>query len=157
MVIESIKRYNWQDKTVLIVEEDHSSLIFLKEILGFTGIGILDTRSGEDAVFLVKKHRNIDIVLMDTGLSRDDPYDIIRRIKSQRKDLPVIAQTTHTQPEDRERSYLGGCDAFVAKPIDTFELLWKMDLFLGDDHPEINQPHGNEYSQRKSGVNKRNS
>ena len=145
MVIESIQRYNWQDKTVLIIEEDHSSLVFLKEILGFTNIEILDTSSGKDAVFLVKKHRNIDIVLMDIGLSGDDPYDIIRRIKSLKKDIPVIAQTTHTTPDVREKCYHGGCDAFVAKPIDIFELLWKIDHFLGDDHPEINQPHGKEY------------
>jgi len=157
MVIESIQRYNWQGKTVLIVEEDHSGSIFLKEVLGFTRIGILNTRSGEEAVFLVKKHRNIDIVLMDIGLSSGDAFEIISRIKSQRKDLPVIAQTTHTMPDDRERCYHAGCDAFVSKPIDTFELLWKIDHFLGDDHPEINQPHGTDYSQKKSGIKKPNS
>jgi CheY-like chemotaxis protein len=140
MVIESIKRYNWKGRTALVIEEDPSGLAFLKEILGYTGMEILDTGSGEDAVFLVKKHRNIDIVLIETAISTSDGYDVIRRIKSQRKDIPVLVVSTHTLPEDREQSFEAGCDAFVTKPIDTFELLWNIDRLLGEDLPELNQP-----------------
>ena len=150
MVIESIKRYNWQGKTALVVEEDYSGLALLKELLGFTGMKILDTMSGEDAVFMIKKHRKIDIVLIEPAISTSDGYDAIRRIKSQRKDIPVIVQTTYTLPEERERCFEAGCDAFVAKPIDTFELFWNIDNFLGEDRPELNQPGRYRNQQEKT-------
>ena len=155
MIIESIQRYNWEGKTVLIVEEDTSSLFFLKEILGFTRTGILEAQTGEDAIFLVKKHRNIDMVLIDIGISCSDGYDVVRRIKSLKKDLPVIVQTTHTLPEDRENCYRAGCDAFVAKPIDTFELLWKIDHFMSGD-ADTGDPERIEYLRKKSDAEKRN-
>jgi CheY-like chemotaxis protein len=49
------KNYTWQDKVVLVVEDDFSSLMLLKAILSKTGVKIIVAEDGETAVDLVKK------------------------------------------------------------------------------------------------------
>jgi len=130
MVIKSIQSYNWKGKTVLIVEDDPASIFFLTEILGLTGIKTIAVENGDDALAICKNNKEIDILLMDMNLPTMDGFEATSRIKKINKKIPVIAQTAYALAEDRERCIACGCDDFIAKPINTFELLGKMDALL---------------------------
>ena len=147
MDTKSIKSYNWKDKTVLIVENDHLSLQFLKELLSYTGIEILDAPDGKDGLFWLKKHSGIDLIIYDIDLQSRESCEMVRKIKSFKDDLPIIAQSTYILIEDREKCYHAGCDAFIGKPVDTFELLWKMDHFLSGEMNAEN-PGLSDYSEK---------
>ena len=121
----------WKGKTVLVVEDDPAAVFFLKEILTPTGITVLITETGESAISLCKKNKSIDIVLMDMNLPNMSGYEATEKIKKIHKKLPVIAQTAYALTEDREKCIQHGCDGYVAKPINIFELLGKMDILLG--------------------------
>ncbi len=131
MIFKSIKNYTWKGKTVLVVEDDPAAVFFLKEIFSPTGIRMLVTETGESAVNLCWKNNNIDIVIMDMNLPEMDGYEATRRIKKIHKNIPVIAQTAYALTEDREKCIKYGCDGYVAKPVNIFELLGKMDELLG--------------------------
>lgn len=130
MIFKSVQNYNWEKKTVLIVEDDPATIFFLKEILSNTGITILIAETGESAISICKNNKKIDIVLMDMNLPGIDGYEATRKIKKNCTNLPVLAQTAHALIEDLEKCKNCGCDGYVAKPINIFELLAKMDILL---------------------------
>jgi len=130
MIFKSIQNYRWEKKTVLIVEDDFATIFFLKEILSNTGITILIANNGESAVSMCKENKSIDIILMDMNLPGMDGYEATRQIRKMRKNLPVIAQTAYALIEDLEKCTSSGCDDYVTKPINIFELLAKMEILM---------------------------
>ncbi len=127
---ESIGSYNWQDKTILVVEDDQQSYFFLQELLKRTKVNLKRARNGMEAIEICKNNDNLDLVLMDIQLPKMSGYDATREIKKIRKTLPVIAQTAYAMSGDREKSILSGCDDYLTKPISIESLLPKINQFI---------------------------
>lgn len=123
-------KYNWDDKNVMIVEDDEMSYIYLKEVLKSTNINIIHAKSGIEAVEMTRDNPDIDIILMDIKLPEMDGYEATRRIKQIRESLPVIAQTAYAMADDMQKSLQVGCDDYISKPINRRRLLQTMDLFF---------------------------
>ncbi|NOZ46474.1 MAG: response regulator, partial [Chlorobi bacterium] len=117
------KTYNWQNKTILIVEDDEISLKYLKQILMDTKVEIITTGNGKKAVEICYTNWSIDLVIMDIMLPDMDGHEATRLIKQIRKKLPIIAQTANVQTKNREKSEKAGCDEFIIKPINSDSLL----------------------------------
>jgi len=69
---------------------------------------------------------------MDIRLPDLNGIEVTRKIKKIRPSLPIIAQTAHAMPEDKENCLIAGCDEYTTKPIDMaylFELLQKHLVF----------------------------
>lgn len=107
----------WVDKTILIVEDVESNFQFLAATLRRSGAELLWSKTGEDAIEIVRNNHNIDLVLMDVQLSGIDGYEVTRQIKLIRPALPVVAQTAYAMMGEKEKSQHAGCDAYLAKPI----------------------------------------
>jgi CheY-like chemotaxis protein len=121
---------SWIGKTVLVVEDIELNFRYIKELLTPTNINILRAENGKVAVELVEKEKAIDIVLMDIFMPIMNGYEATRRIKVQRSDLPIIAQTAYALSEERNLAMEAGCDDFIAKPIEKENLINKMDHFF---------------------------
>ena len=111
------------DLTILIAEDDKVCSLVLKMYLKGDNITILSAVNGKEAVELVKKHPEINIVLMDIKMPVMNGFEATRQIKKLRPELPVIAQTAFTSKEDREKAEKAGCDCVILKPINKNELL----------------------------------
>jgi CheY-like chemotaxis protein len=63
------------------------------------------------------------VVLLDLGLPRVGGLDVLKRIRAdaRTRHLPVVILTSSAEEQDRLRSYLGGANSFVRKPIDFAE------------------------------------
>ena len=122
--------YNWEKHTILIVEDDYSSVFYLKEILKDTGVNLEITGDGENAVQICRDNKSISLVLMDIQLPLLDGLEATRKIKSIRPELPIIAQTAYAMPYDLENCTEAGCDDYITKPIDMLELLEKVNKYL---------------------------
>jgi signal transduction histidine kinase/CheY-like chemotaxis protein len=125
--------YNWEGKTILIVEDDLHGMSYLVELLKKTRVSILQAFSGDMAVELCKNHHP-DLVIMDIQLPGMDGLEATRIIKQMNARLPVIAQTAFAMAGDRERIKQAGCDDYLAKPIDSKQLLPRI-----NDHLKIYQ------------------
>jgi two-component system, cell cycle response regulator DivK len=122
--------YKWQDKTILIVEDDFSSLMLLKAILSKTGANILVAEDGESAVSTISSNSNIDMILMDIRLNGITGLEATRQIRLVNSFIPIIAQTACAITGDMEKCIAAGCNAYITKPIETSKLLETMEYFF---------------------------
>lgn len=124
------QKYFWDDKVILVVEDDTSSSLLLQAILSRTGARLLFAEDGESAVTLIENQSEIDMVLMDIRLKGLNGLEATSRIKQISPNTPVIAQTACAIIGDMESCYKAGCNAYLAKPINTQTLLETIDYYF---------------------------
>jgi signal transduction histidine kinase/CheY-like chemotaxis protein/streptogramin lyase len=105
--------------TVLIAEDDVTNYILLKKILKPTHAEILWAKSGDEAVEMVQKAKNIGrlLVLMDIKMPIMNGIEALRIIRQKYASLPVIAVTAYAQESDRAEILKNNFNGYVTKPI----------------------------------------
>lgn len=105
-----------REKKVLIVEDNESCFILIREYLNLLGAKYIRARNGVE-VSEVLKTNAIDLALVDLWLSNNESgIDITRLIKTISPDTPVIIQTAEASAENKEKCYDAGCDDYLVKP-----------------------------------------
>ena len=122
--------FNWNDKTILIVEDEFSNFYFLSEILSLTGAKIIHALNGKESVNICSQHKNIDLILMDIKMPEMNGYEATFLIKKMKPDLPIIAQTAYAFSDDFQKSLEAGCDDYISKPIVKELLIEKLAVYL---------------------------
>jgi len=113
------KQYDdWSGYEVLVAEDVESNYLYIKELLSPTKIRILRARDGLEAVEIFEKHPRIDMVLMDILMPGLDGYEATTKIRSVRKEIPVIAQTAFTFEGEIINGLYAGCFTdYIMKPF----------------------------------------
>lgn len=127
---KSTKDYNWSDKHLLLVEDEEVNTKFIHELLTDTGINLMHVTTGEEAVEICRTNHQIDLILMDIRLPGINGFETTRKIKSIRKDLPVIAQTAYAMQNEKKSCLEAGCDRYLTKPFIQKDLLNAINDFL---------------------------
>jgi len=117
---------DWENRTILIVEDVLPNFLFLQSALQKTHAKIAHAHNGNEAVKMCLEDKNIDLVLMDLHLPGMDGLAATREIKKKRADVTVIAHTAFVLSGERKKSFDAGCDDYIAKPIRTNELIFKI-------------------------------
>lgn len=115
--------YNFIGKTILIVEDEDFSQLFFEKSLKKTNANLLFTKDGIEAIEMVMKNLDIDLVLMDIRLPRMDGIEATSKIKQINPEIPVIIQTAYAMDSALYEAQNSGCDGFITKPIDIRALL----------------------------------
>lgn len=118
---------NWKDKTVLIVEDIQENFELLHSFLEPTGCNIIHAKNGKSAIELFKNNPNIALVLLDIGLPDMSGKEVLKEIKKQRIDTPVITQTAFTVSAKKEELLQAGVEDFITKPIDAKSIIDSME------------------------------
>jgi len=118
-------------KRVLIVDDDIRNIFAMTAVLERHKMDVGAAESGIDALEQIEK-TTPDIVLMDIMLPEMDGYETTRRIreKPQFKGLPIIALTAKAMKGDREKCIEAGASDYIAKPVDTEQLLSLLRVWL---------------------------
>ena len=124
--------HQWKDKTILIVEDDPSSLKLLEEMLKPVTADLITCNHGKETLKVLQEHTEIDLVLLDIDLPDIDGRDITRKIREFSSTLPVIAQTAMVKAKDKASIMEAGADEYFPKPIDWDVLFDKIDKYLGE-------------------------
>jgi signal transduction histidine kinase len=115
--------YNWKNKLILVAEDEHTNYKFIEKALQKTNISLLWAKNGLETLELIKKNKNIDLVLMDIRMPLMDGYEATKKIKEINKDIPIIAQTAFALKDEKEQIIKAGCNDYISKPFAIHELL----------------------------------
>ena len=120
-------------KTVLIVEDNELNMKLFNDLVETRGCRIVQTRSGMEAVELARRYRP-DLILMDIQLPEVSGLQVTQWLKDDEelRPIPVIAVTAFAMKGDEEKIRLGGCEAYLSKPISVVKFFETIDNFLGN-------------------------
>jgi len=119
-------------RKLLLVDDDMRNSYALSKKLIEVGFDVEMANNGKDAIEFLEKGGNFELVLMDIMMPVMDGNEATEHIRKipQFKNLPIIALTAKTMPEDRERCLKAGASEYITKPIDFDKLLSIMRIWL---------------------------
>lgn len=126
--------YQWNNKTILIVEDELANYSLLSNIIQPTNAKIIWAKDGLEAVKFCEENQEIDLVLMDIKMPKLNGIEATKKIKKMNRSLPIIAQTAFAMPNDEENCLDAGCDDYLAKPLKVDDILNKIHSFLKTSH-----------------------
>jgi len=111
--------------TVLLVDDDARNVFALSSVLERRGMKVLTATTGLEAIQLIEATPQLALVLMDIMMPGMDGYQAISAIRKNPKHrrLPIIALTAKAMKGDREKCLDAGASDYLAKPVDTEQLL----------------------------------
>ena len=107
---------------VLIVEDETQMAKLIELELGYEGYKVEIAKTGKEALEKVEKFKP-DLIILDWVLPEIDGLEIIRRVRSEGNEVPVIVLTGRTELSDKVLSLDSGADDYITKPFATEELL----------------------------------
>lgn len=134
--IEEIKQkqekmdYKWDDKTILIAEDDEFNYLVVEAALNQSEAKVLWAKDGVQAVEMVKQNNQIDLVLMDVKMPNLNGYEAIKQIKALGKTMPIIALTAYVLEDEINRYQDMGCNDFIPKPLKIDDFLSTINKYI---------------------------
>jgi len=119
-------------KKVLVVDDDMRNIFALSSVLERRGMVVLTAGTGREAISMLESTPDVAIVLMDIMMPEMDGYatmQVIRQNASFRR-LPIIALTAKAMKGDREKCLEAGASEYLAKPVNTEQLLSALRMWL---------------------------
>jgi HAMP domain-containing protein/CheY-like chemotaxis protein/signal transduction histidine kinase len=119
-------------RTALLVDDDARNIFALSSVLERRGMRVLTATTGREAVELVESTPDLAIVLMDVMMPEMDGYQTTQVIRAKPKfrRLPIIALTAKAMKGDREKCLEAGASDYLAKPVNTEQLLSALRMWL---------------------------
>jgi len=112
-------------RKVLLVDDDIRNIFALNSLLERHHMEVISAYNGQEAIEKLESSAGISMVLMDVMMPGMDGYETMRLIRSNAslQRLPIIALTAKAMKEDRERCLEAGASDYVAKPVNSEQLL----------------------------------
>jgi len=126
----AITKNDYRGKTILIAEDEITSYEFLRIFFTKMNIRVLWAKNGIEAIDMCQSDPLIDLVLMDIKMPILNGYESTRKIKKMLPGMPIIAQTAHAMPSEKEEALNSGCDDYLSKPIEMVQLKALLEKYL---------------------------
>ncbi|HEX2466320.1 MAG TPA: response regulator, partial [Thermoanaerobaculia bacterium] len=119
-------------RTVLVVDDDVRNIFALSSVLERRGMKVLTATTGADAIKTMETTSDLAIVLMDIMMPGMDGYQTMQAIRRDPRfvRLPIIALTAKAMKGDREKCLEAGASDYLAKPVNTEQLLSALRMWL---------------------------
>ena len=119
-------------RTALLVDDDARNIFALSSVLERRGMKVLTATTGREAIELVESTPDVAIVLMDIMMPEMDGYQTIGAIRERPsyRRLPIVALTAKAMKGDREKCLDAGASDYLAKPVNTEQLLSALRMWL---------------------------
>jgi CheY-like chemotaxis protein len=119
-------------RTVLVVVDDARNIFALSSVLERRGMKVLTATTGREAISILEDEPELAIVLMDIMMPEMDGYETIGMIRQEARfrRLPIIALTAKAMKGDREKCLAAGASDYLAKPVNTEQLLSALRMWL---------------------------
>ncbi len=120
------------ERKVLVVDDDVRNIFALSSVLERHGMEVIAATTGAEAIERIGRTPDLALVLMDIMMPEMDGYETMRRIRAmpQHRLLPIIALTAKAMKGDREKCLEAGASDYIAKPVNTEQLLSLLRMWL---------------------------
>ena len=108
---------------ILVVEDNPRNMRLIEMTLRAKNYTLLKATDGEEALDVATRERP-DLIIMDIQLPKLDGLEVTKRLRATPAlgHTPIIALTAYAMKGDKERFIGGGCDIYLSKPFDIYEL-----------------------------------
>ncbi len=119
-------------RKVLVVDDDARNIFALTTLLEGHEMEVVSATNGRQAIELIQNTPDLRMVLMDIMMPDMDGYQTMREIRNDPKfrTLPMLALTAKAMKGDREKCLDAGASDYIAKPVNTDQLLSLMRVWL---------------------------
>ena len=119
-------------RKVLVVDDDVRNIFALGSVLERHGMKVVTAQTGHEALASLEESDDVAMVLMDIMMPEMDGYQTIQLIRKQPRfrRLPIVALTAKAMKGDREKCLEAGSSDYLAKPVNTEQLLNTLRLWL---------------------------
>ena len=119
-------------RKILVVDDDARNIFALTSLLENQEMEVITATNGRAAIRLILDTPDLNIVLMDIMMPEMDGYETMREIRksAQFRTLPILALTAKAMKGDREKCLDAGASDYIAKPVNTDQLLSLMRVWL---------------------------
>jgi CheY-like chemotaxis protein len=133
-MIESLHQSNesLRRRKVLVVDDDARNIFALSIVLENQEMEVLSATNGRQAIELIENTPDLAMVLMDIMMPEMDGYQTMRDIRKNPtfRSLPILALTAKAMKGDREKCLEAGASDYIAKPVNTNQLLSLLRVWL---------------------------
>jgi len=133
-MLERLHRSNemLRGRKVLVVDDDVRNIFALTTLLEGYEVDVITATNGRQAIEMVETTPELSMVLMDIMMPDMDGYQTMREIRRnpQFRSLPILALTAKAMKGDREKCLEAGASDYIAKPVNTDQLLSLMRVWL---------------------------
>jgi HAMP domain-containing protein/CheY-like chemotaxis protein/signal transduction histidine kinase len=121
-----------RDRRVLVVDDDARNIFALTTVLENHGMNVISATNGRHAIDMLKSAEDVSAVLMDIMMPEMDGYQTMREIRREPafRTLPILALTAKAMKGDREKCLEAGASDYIAKPVNTEQLLSLLRVWL---------------------------
>jgi DNA-binding response OmpR family regulator len=114
---------------ILIIEDDKNIVEFLKKGLSAKSFLIEDAEDGERGAFLARTG-GYDLIILDNSLPKMSGLEVLKEIRLDKTQVPVIMLTVKTELEDKKTAFELGADDYLTKPFLLEELIIRINALL---------------------------
>jgi DNA-binding response OmpR family regulator len=116
-------------KTILLTDDNPDMIELVQLILSNSGYQLITAKDGNTAIQMC--HESIpDLVLLDLKMPDIDGISVIKTLRDNNFNNPIIVLTASESEEDKEQAYAAGCNDFIIKTMEMRELEHAIDLQL---------------------------
>jgi CheY-like chemotaxis protein len=119
-------------RKVLVVDDDARNIFALATVLENQDMDVISATNGRQAIDIIENTPDLSVVLMDIMMPEMDGYETMREIRKQPdlRTLPILALTAKAMKGDREKCLQAGASDYIAKPVNTDQLLSLLRVWL---------------------------
>jgi DNA-binding NtrC family response regulator len=107
---------------ILVVDDDAIVIKSCKRILEAEGFEVLTVPSADEALEIIRKY-DFDLLLLDVKMPKHDGMFLMREIKKDLPDAPIIVMSGYPTPETIADVLKLGATQFIPKPFKPDELV----------------------------------
>jgi two-component system, cell cycle response regulator DivK len=134
-----------KQRNVLIVDDNPMNMKLVRVLLTGEGYEVRTAADALEALDILKEWRPL-LILMDIQLPGIDGLELTRRLKADpgTEQIIIIGLTAYAMKGDEGRILAAGCDAYIAKPIDTRTLPDVIATLIEKNRPIVNTQRAGE-------------
>ncbi|MDH5717715.1 MAG: ATP-binding protein [Spirochaetia bacterium] len=124
--VDKIHKSDFKNKSkILAVDDDPINLKVIENQLSSIDCDIITALNGKEALDIIDKEENLDLILLDVMMPRISGYEVCKKVREKysKSDLPIIIFTAKTLEEDLTYSFNIGANDYITKPIKKSEFL----------------------------------